>query len=145
MNDGLQMQRVQPRKAPDESRNPRWKAAQLPVHGWDAQKVGDAVKSLRSWYDGQGPVRDRLKPPESLFARARQAVAGYHDSSHLESRFEVLDGDANTSYVNANYIRGFDGIAKKYIASMGYVVDPVVSRLCLAACRRACSECCLLR
>ena len=94
MNDGLQMQRVQPRKAPDESRNPRWKAAQLPVHGWDAQKVGDAVKSLRAWYDGQGPVRDRLKPPESLFARARQAVAGYHDSSHLESRFEVLDGDA---------------------------------------------------
>ena len=32
---------------------------------------------------------------------------------------DKLNGDASTSYMNANYIRGYDGSAKKYIASMG--------------------------
>ena len=32
---------------------------------------------------------------------------------------EQLNNDANTTYMNANYIHGVDGTAKKYIASMG--------------------------
>ena len=61
--------------------------------------------------------------PKDLPAECSAKGVNRHNDILPEPRtrvvLEQLGSDVNTTYVNANYIRGFDGQATKYIASMG--------------------------